>query len=105
MSDTPRTDVHAAESGEHRRYADEVVPADFARTLERENAALIAERDSERQLVRHLTGALEVLLNRYVGIVSSGDCGNWNPEEEYEVVVARGVLALVEARSAARKAT
>jgi hypothetical protein len=37
--------------------------------------------------------ALEILLERYVGLVNCGDCGNWNPEQEEEVISARAVLA------------
>jgi hypothetical protein len=36
--------------------------------------------------------ALDNLLNRYVGLVNSGDAGNWDPEQEQEVRDARAVL-------------
>ena len=36
--------------------------------------------------------ALEKLLNMYFDMVNSGDCGNWNPEEDDEVIEARAAL-------------
>jgi hypothetical protein len=36
--------------------------------------------------------ALSGLLKRYTSLVNSGDCGNWNPEEEPEVIAARAAL-------------
>ena len=40
--------------------------------------------------------ALEDLLDRYVGLVECGDCGNWDAEKEAEVIASR--LALAKAR-------
>lgn len=37
--------------------------------------------------------ALRGILNRYVGLVNSGDAGNWNPETEPEVIAARAALS------------
>lgn len=49
--------------------------------------------EAERTKVREeLAKPLEALLKRYVGLISSGDCGFWNPEEEKEVIAARAVL-------------
>lgn len=36
--------------------------------------------------------ALENLLDRYVGLVNSGDAGNWNPEKEQQVIDAREAI-------------
>ena len=36
--------------------------------------------------------ALEDLLKHYVGLVNSGDAGNWNPEDEQVVINARQML-------------
>lgn len=36
--------------------------------------------------------ALTDLLNRYVELVNSGDCGNWDPELESSVMAARKAL-------------
>ena len=41
---------------------------------------------------RVLREALENLLYRYVELIKSGDCGNWNPEEELQVIKARAAL-------------
>lgn len=43
--------------------------------------------------VSRLRGALEGMLNRYVGLVESGDAGNWDAESEEEVIAARAALA------------
>lgn len=48
--------------------------------------ALIASRE---QLVEALQG----LLSRYVGLVNSGDAGDWDCETEDEVIAARAALA------------
>lgn len=46
MSDTPRTDAKASDWNEFNIYdGDAVVPASFARILERENAALRADKE------------------------------------------------------------
>jgi hypothetical protein len=36
--------------------------------------------------------ALERMINLYVALVDCGDCGNWNPEEEMEVILARDAI-------------
>lgn len=36
--------------------------------------------------------ALSMLLERYLRLANSGDCGNWDPETEPEVILARKVL-------------
>jgi hypothetical protein len=41
---------------------------------------------------RQFREALEALLKRYVTLVESGDAGNWNCEEEPEVIFARNAL-------------
>jgi hypothetical protein len=51
------------------------------------------ERAAERE--RGLVAALEALLDSYVQLVNSGDCGFWNPEGEAEVKAARAALANV----------
>jgi hypothetical protein len=40
-----------------------------------------------------LLEALELLLDRYTGLINCGDCGNWNPKEESEVIKARAAIA------------
>jgi hypothetical protein len=40
-----------------------------------------------------LLEALEVLLDSYTALINSGDCGNWNPEEEPDVINARKAIA------------
>ena len=44
-----------------------------------------------------LVAALNGLLNKYVAMVSSGDCGFWDPEEEAEVIAARATLSAASA--------
>ncbi len=42
--------------------------------------------------VAELEKALNELLDRYTGMVNSGDCGNWNPETEDCVIKARAAM-------------
>jgi len=39
-----------------------------------------------------LLEALQELLDDYTGLVNSGDCGNWNPEEDPGVIKARAAI-------------
>lgn len=39
-----------------------------------------------------LADALDVLLDHYTQLVNCGDCGNWDPEDEREVIDARAAL-------------
>lgn len=53
-------------------------------------------RDRSRQgmdCVGNLAAALRGVLDHYTALVNSGDAGNWNPEEERVVVLARAALA------------
>ena len=56
-------------------------------------AFIVRACNSHQQLV----DALTCFVDRYVALVNSGDCGNWNAEHDVEVVRARAAL------SAARK--
>lgn len=49
------------------------------------NATIIAKAPE-------LYKALEAMLHRYVRLVESGDAGNWNAEEDPEVIAARAAL-------------
>ena len=51
-------------------------------TLLRSNA----EREAK---VREFVDASDAFLERYLTLVNSGDCGDWNPEEEDEVIRLR----------------
>lgn len=55
-------------------------------TNARANANLIASAPD-------LYSALTALLNKYVGLVRSGDAGFWDPEAEEEVINSRDALA------------
>lgn len=41
-----------------------------------------------------LRKALHELLDHYVKLANSGDCGKWDPEKEGAVIQARAALAL-----------
>lgn len=41
-----------------------------------------------------LRKALQDLLKCYVDLANSGDCGDWDPEKDKEVIQARAALAL-----------
>ena len=40
--------------------------------------------------------ALKGLTDMYVSMVNSGDCGNWDPEKDKEVIAARSAITEVE---------
>jgi hypothetical protein len=40
-----------------------------------------------------LEKALKHVTERYVALIESGDCGNWDPETEPEIIEARAALA------------
>ncbi len=40
-----------------------------------------------------ILAALEALLERYTQLVNCGDCGNWNPETEDDVIAARAAIS------------
>ena len=42
--------------------------------------------------IAKLEAALSGVLRKYVDLVNCGDCGNWNPETEDEVINARAAL-------------
>lgn len=59
-----------------------------------EDAAYIAACSPERILALcEVVGALGGLLDHYIQLVASGDCGFWNPEEEEPVIRVRAALA------------
>jgi hypothetical protein len=43
-----------------------------------------------------LLNASKEFLDRYVTLINSGDCGNWNPETEDVVIAMRAAIAKVE---------
>lgn len=57
-------------------------------TLSDHTDAIAAQRDE-------LLAALEGMLDRYVSLANSGDAGNWDCEEEDEVIAARQAIANV----------
>lgn len=53
-------------------------------------------RDIERgqlESQKRLLEASKAMLERYVALVNCGDCGNWNPETEKEVIALRAAIA------------
>ncbi len=89
MSNTPRTDdLVQLQSDSFGIQFGTIVSAEFARELERENAAITEQRDE-------LLEALVNVLRRYTDLINSGDAGNWDPEEEDEVKAARAAIANV----------
>ena len=43
-----------------------------------------------------LLAALKSTLENYVNLASSGDCGNWNPEQDDFVIAARAAISEAE---------
>jgi predicted nuclease with TOPRIM domain len=76
-----------------------VEAADRIRELEAENDRLrqivgLGEDQvtALERRIRELEAALRGLLTAHVELVNSGDCGNWDPEVEVEVIAARAAL-------------
>lgn len=69
-------------------YVDGVVKAEHA-PQQLANARVMAAAPN-------LLTALKMFVDRYTGLVNSGDCGNWNPEDEDHVVIARAAIAKAE---------
>jgi len=55
---------------------------------------------SQEQLIQALQG----LLDKYTMLVNSGDAGNWDPEEEPEVIAAHAALSATQPAQAAQSA-
>lgn len=51
-----------------------------------------AERDRLKRENGQLKAALVAMIDRYTALVNCGDCGNWDPETEDEVIAAHAVL-------------
>jgi hypothetical protein len=61
----------------------------------RAKADLIVRAVNERD---ELIAALRDILDQYVGLANSGDCGFWDPEDGSQVKRARAALAKAEGR-------
>lgn len=59
---------------------------------EAELATLKADADRREREAEALRKASISFLDRYVALVNSGDCGNWNPEDEPQVQALRKAL-------------
>ena len=67
--------------------------------LYRSSGDLYAEADARLIAVApELLDSLSKLVEMYVGLVKSGDCGNWDPETDAEVINARAAIAKAEGK-------
>lgn len=48
------------------------------------------------EVVEQQHRALQGVLLQYTMLVNSGDCGNWNPEDDQDVIAARAALSLMD---------
>lgn len=60
--------------------------------------AMMRENELLKQQRHMLLGELVNMVDRYTALVNSGDCGNWNPETEDDVIAARRAIAEVEGK-------
>lgn len=44
-------------------------------------------------VIRDMADCLDDMTNHYAELINSGDAGNWNPEEEQEVMAARKMVS------------
>jgi hypothetical protein len=47
-----------------------------------------------------LLEALIAMINHYTGLINSGDAGNWDPETESKVIIARAAIAKAQGETA-----
>lgn len=59
-----------------------------------------AERDHLLSVQKQLVEALEAFLEMYLRGANSGDWGNWNPEEEPEIIAVRAAIQAAKAKQA-----
>lgn len=111
QSDDPRsTPAPGWTEGPYTLVGDDVIARDderFLREGDMPRPIILADVDedgavsaTERRANGHLFAAswdlaiaLRDLLERYVGLINSGDAGFWDPEGEPEVIAARAALA------------
>lgn len=62
------------------------------------NNEQLAQADNARLIAAapELLDALKSLIDGYIELVNSGDCGNWDPETDKEVIQARAAIAKAE---------
>ena len=85
MSDCPNCDALRADVARLERQVNASVAVGNYK-------ALVLKLGDVNADLRACAEALEQMTARYVSLVNSGDCGNWNPEEEVEVLNARAAL-------------
>jgi len=51
------------------------------------------ETEIQIETDNELLDALENLLDSHCSLINSGDCGNWNPEDDVYVILARAAIA------------
>jgi hypothetical protein len=56
------------------------------------------DRIELERINKMLAHALEQMIERYIRLVNSGDCGDWDPEMDDEVINSRSALALALAK-------
>jgi hypothetical protein len=49
-----------------------------------------------RTVLRGLVEAANAMLDMYVALANSGDCGNWNPHNDKEVINLKAAIAAAE---------
>jgi len=84
VGNRPGIDIDAADSANIALCHYE--KTEMTATETKANARLIASAPE-------LLAALQAILNRYIDLAGSGDCGNWNPETEPQVIQARAAIA------------
>lgn len=83
-------------NGEEYERIAQCLPGQYDSTKWCSEAASICNSLNSRaslvEEVERLREALAALVNEYVELVKSGDCGFWGPEKEDEVIAARKAL-------------
>lgn len=67
--------------------------------LPTDTALALAKQILDACQAEELAAKLRMMTEHYVELAGCGDCGNWNPEEEPEVIEARALLAKLDSPS------
>lgn len=71
---------------------DETKPGNALNQLQQRLNKAACEMAQQEPAAAELLAALTAMTDKYVGLVNSGDAGNWDPEKDAEVVSARSAI-------------
>jgi hypothetical protein len=76
----------------------EGIPIESLEAFNDWSKAGVASAKTYRDQRDELLAALKGITEMYVRLINSGDCGNWDPEEDKEVIASRAAIAKAEGK-------